>query len=338
MHARNEIFVRRIALPNRCCYNYKTSSIHFNHYNLISSASISQSTLAPSSAAIFAAILNKTRPNMSTSKRGICFSKKEGPSPADLEMLAEHGVTWWYNWGKHGVASSMEFVPMLWNLSNLNEKANEIEAYKTENPAARYLLVLNEPNHRNQANTTPQKAAERWPELEDIASRFELAIVGPQLCYGRMEGFEKPDVWLETFIAEYRSRNDNRDPRIDALGYHFYGSHGLRSHLDRLKRFQKPIWVTEFAHYHAVTIEEQMLWMTKAVALCEERPDVERYAWFIGRKGKKTIPVGTEVEARPAGDNNICLLGSEDGMLNELGEHYVKLPVQHHGMGQGDYT
>jgi hypothetical protein len=35
--------------------------------------------------------------------------------------------------------------------------------------------------------------------------------------------------------------------------------------------------LTEFAHYHADTVEEQKAWMTKAVVLCEER------AGFIAR-------------------------------------------------------
>jgi len=49
------------------------------------------------------------------------------------------------------------------------------------------------------------------------------------------------------------------------------------------------------------------------VALCEERDDVYRYAWFIGRGG---LP-----------DNHYTYLFEQTpGQLNELGEFYINLP------------
>jgi hypothetical protein len=241
-------------------------------------------------------------------KRGVCFSHKNPPSSADLQVLAEHGVSWWYNWGSSGLQSSnIDFVPMLHSCSS---DIRKVEAYVDANPSTRFLLVLNEPNHLKQANATPHDAAKKWPEWEALADRLGLNLVGPQLTYGKMKGFEQPDIYLDKFIEEYCVLNDGRTPRIDALGYHFYGQHGLRGHLNNLHRFGKPIWLTEFAHFHADTVEEQKAWMTKAVALCEERADVVRYAWFIGR----------------ASSEKTFTLLEEDGSLNDLGAHYVGLP------------
>jgi hypothetical protein len=246
-------------------------------------------------------------------KRGVSFTSKEGrgPSQSDLDVLARHGVTWWYNWGSDGRDSSLDFVPMIWGLGHIGNAASKIRAYKDCHPGARYLLVLNEPNHKGQANTTPQEAARLWPAVEELARECELALVGPQLCFGHMEGFESPVDWLDAFIAEYKTLYGGLDPQIDALGYHFYGSSGLRGHLDALTRFGKPLWITEFAHYHAAALEDQMKWMTKAVYLCEARSDVARYAWFIGRAEEHKLirsigreeefNVGTDVEARYAG-------------------------------------
>jgi hypothetical protein len=203
---------------------------------------------------------------------------------------------------------------MLWKIDKIPEKTPAIMEYKARCPQARYLLVLNEPNHKGQANTTPQEAAQLWPQLEELARECCMDLVGPQLCYGHMEGYESPVSWLNAFIAEYKARNGDRYPRIDALGYHFYGSHGLRKHLDDLKCFGKPLWVTEFAYYHAMTLEDQMQWMTKAVALCENRTDVVRYSWFIGRADEKPLIrlrngeveyyVGAMVDARYKGGKN----------------------------------
>ena len=126
-------------------------------------------------------------------------------------------------------------------------------------------------------------------------------------------------MWLDAFYAAYGAANRNQRPRIDYLAFHWY-DYGLGDQLDRLKKYGKPFWVTEFANCHTQkdgaqidTVAKQKAQMTEMVAACESRSDVVRYAWFTGRW-----------------TNDPCyasLLGAP-GVLTELGQHYVSLPFK----------
>ena len=252
-------------------------------------------------------------------KRGISFGNKESPpTPAELQLLADAGVNWFHNWyyappvvtGWTPGHNGMEFVPTMFRLRSDTAKVEEL--VKASPPGSiRHLLVLNEPNHKKQGWATPQEAAKHWPKWEELARDLSLRLVGPQLTYGSdMKDYSTPVAWMDAFLEEFRAKNDGRDPRIDALGYHFYGRNGLGKHLKHLEKYGKPIWLTEFANWKAKNIAEQKTWMRKYVALCEKNPNVERYSWFIGRSAKGPL---------------IALLGANDA-LTELGEFYINLP------------
>jgi hypothetical protein len=87
--------------------------------------------------------------------------------------------------------------------------------------------------------------------------------------------------------------------------------------LDRLRKYGKTFWVTEFANWHSGdgphidTVEAQKAQMTEMVAECESRADVFRYAWFTGRWENDV--------------HHTSLLGAS-GELTALGRHYVSLP------------
>ncbi|WP_224246318.1 glycoside hydrolase family protein [Hyalangium gracile] len=256
-----------------------------------------------------------------SAKRGIAFDLA---TPADLAAVSE-GVSWWYNWSPQphsGVPVDyraryrMDFIPMLWNG---NFDAQRIEAFLAANPHVQYLLLLNEPNLTDQANMSPQQAAQLWPRYEAVAQRTGVKLVGPAMTWGTLQGYSDPVVWLDAFYAAYRAANANRDPRIDYLAFHWY-DYGLAQQLDRLKKYGKPFWVTEFANCHRQndgaqidSVAKQKAQMTEMVAVCERREDVFRYAWFTGRW---------------TNDPCFASLLEAPGVLTELGEHYVSLPFQ----------
>ncbi|MET0348402.1 MAG: glycosyl hydrolase, partial [Rhizobacter sp.] len=100
--------------------------------------------------------------------------------------------------------------------------------------------------------------------------------------------------------------------------FHWY-DYGLGGQLDRLAKYGKPFWVTEFANWHGGndgaqidTLEKQKTQMTEMVTMLEGRADVYRYAWFTGRWPNDT--------------HHSSLLGA-DGQLTELGRHYLALPA-----------
>ncbi len=255
-----------------------------------------------------------------SAKRGLAYDLS---SPADLSALAP-GISWWYNWSPRPhdrVASydyaslyGVDFIPMIWN-ANMDD--GQLKLYLLAHPNIRYLLVINEPNLVDQANMTPEAAARFWPRLEQISAQTNVKLVGPAMNWGTLSGYGDPVVWLDTFYAAYRAQNQNRDPQIDYLAFHWY-DYGLSAMLDRLARYGKPFWVTEFANWHSVddgvqidSLEKQKQQMAEMVAICENRADVFRYAWFTGRMSE---------------DPHFSSLLSNEGTLTELGRYYLSLP------------
>lgn len=254
-----------------------------------------------------------------SAKRGVAYDLA---SAGDFAALAP-GVSWWYNWSgqpnsrapaQAPATYGMDFIPMLWN-DNFNDAA--VEAWLLSQPHVKYLLLMNEPNLGDQANLTPVQAAAVWPRYEAIAAHTGVKLVGPAITWGTMPGYEDPVKWLDAFYTAYRTANGNRDPRIDYLAFHWY-DYGLGGQLDRLVKYNKPFWVTEFANWHANadgaqidTLDKQKQQMKEMVAICEQRADVFRYAWFTGRWNNDT--------------HFTSLLGG-DGQLTELGKYYVGLP------------
>ena len=209
----------------------------------------------------------------------------------------------------------MDFYPMLWN-GNFN--STDVVTFLEANPGIKYMLVLNEPNLTSQANMTPQQAAQLWPQYEAISRQTGVKIVGPAITWGTMTGYQDPVAWLDAFYAAYQAANNGNNPQIDYLAFHWY-DYGLGSQLDRLVKYGKSIWVTEFANWHSqddgsqiTTLAEQEAQITNMVATCESRADVFRYAWFTGR-----------ISPDP---HFSSLLGSS-GQLTGLGTTYLSLPA-----------
>ncbi|MCQ3031956.1 glycoside hydrolase family protein [Pseudomonas syringae] len=255
-----------------------------------------------------------------SAKRGIAY---DIASPADLSALSP-GISWWYNWSpkphdrlaayNYSSTYGVDFIPMVWN-ANVDD--GQLKLYLQAHPDIRYLLVINEPNLVDQANMTPEAAAQFWPRLEQISAQTGVKLVGPAMNWGTMSGYGDPVVWLDAFYAAYRAQNQNRDPKIDYLAFHWY-DYGLSGMLDRLSKYGKPFWVTEFANWHSPidgvqidTLEKQKQQMAEMVAVCENRADVFRYAWFTGRMND---------------DPHFSSLLNEEGRLTELGQHYISLP------------
>ena len=254
-----------------------------------------------------------------SAKRGVAYDLA---SSADMSALSP-GVSWWYNWSPNPNSAvpsdyasqyAMDFYPMLWS-GNFN--AANVVAFLKANPGIQYMLVLNEPNLMSQSNMTPQQAAKLWPQYEAIAAQTGVKIVGPAITWGTMTGYEDPVAWLDAFYAAYRAANGNRDPQIDYIAFHWY-DYGLEAQLDRLTKYNKPFWVTEFANWHSQqdgaqidTLAKQEAQMTSMVAICESRADVFRYAWFTGRLNP---------------DPHFSSLLGAPGALTDLGTLYLSLP------------
>jgi|GEM_PF-323443 hypothetical protein len=257
-----------------------------------------------------------------SAKRGIAFDLS---NEADFVAISG-GVSWWYNWyyetdipENYYSDYTIDFMPMLWGGSPSENQINGVKTYILNHPEVDYMLVMNEPNLTDQANRTPSQAASDWlvyeQVIEDLANLGRtIYLVGPAMNWGTMTGYSDPIDWLDDFYHAYQNANNGNDPQIDYLAFHWY-DYGLSTQLDRLVQYGKQIWITELANWNAniTSYEEQIEQMEEMVAICENRDDVFRYAWFYGRGG---FP-----------DNNFTyLFGPNPGQLTELGEAYLNLP------------
>ncbi|WP_218779720.1 glycosyl hydrolase [Hymenobacter crusticola] len=254
-------------------------------------------------------------------KRGIAYGYH---SAADMQVLAP-GISWWYNWyskPEAGAASvyaglGIDYVPMQWG-RDLDGSPFTADRLAANIPAgAKYLLGFNEPNFRSQANLTPTQAAALWPTLQEVARRKNLKLVSPAVNYcgdcvsENGTTYYSPTQYLDAFFAACPSC------QVDYIAVHTYvcEEQWLRDKIGELKKYGKPIWLTEFScgdmPHDQITLDVQKRYLTAAVNYLENEPAVFRYAWFSGRNSE--IP-------------NINLLGANSGQLTELGQLYVSLP------------
>jgi len=253
-------------------------------------------------------------------KRGIAYGYH---SEADMAAISK-GISWWYNWHyqpESMVANvyqnyGMDFVPMAWGKS-INEAG--LRAFYASHPNARYLLGFNEPNFMSQANMKPSEAAALWPKLEKIAKDYGLKIVGPAVNYsgdGVTENgvtYSNPIAYLDAFFAACPNC------QVDYIAVHNYMCYAgaLSDYINQFKKYNKPIWLTEFACWDQSTITRNMQkgLMMGAIDYLENEPMVFRYSWFTGR-WKESYPY-------------IDLFDSQTGKLTELGQLYLNFNPVH---------
>ncbi len=168
---------------------------------------------------------------------------------------------------------------MIWGAQYAND--HEIERAKTM--GSTNLLGFNEPDHRQQSRLTVEQALDLWPVLE----RSGLRLGSPATSGDPA----KPGSWLERFIAGA----EDRKYRVDFICVHWYGTgtdpatetDRLRAFLEGVHtKFQRPVWLTEFALVNwnrskqAADAGTQAAFLSRALPMLDALPFLERYAWF----------------------------------------------------------
>lgn len=223
-------------------------------------------------------------------KRGYSVN---GMTEADYAAL-DPGASWFYNWaatppGDEGptfVNYDLEFCPMIWNANYSIETLESV--YQKYKDHIKYVLGYNEPNFTDQAHLTPQQAAADWPRFQEWALSHNLKIVSPAVNWSSWTQYNDPVTWLEEFFSLLPDKGE----KIDYVACHFYMPSGasVMSNIDRLKKFGKPIWLTEFCAASgniSNSPDTQLAYMLDIFPKLEQDPDVYRYAWFMARTGNK---------------------------------------------------
>ena len=253
-------------------------------------------------------------------KRGVAYGYH---SVKDIQNFSPD-ISWWYNWASqpdYAIRTTyqnynVDFTPMAWNSVGISG----VSSWADKDSTIKYILGFNEPNFKEQANMTPTQSAKAWPALQKIAQKHHLKIVGPAVNYcGNCvsEGgitYSDPFKYLDDFFKACDTC------QVDFIGLHWYGSgNSITGYVNNARKYKKPIWVTEFASWDnsnpVQNVSDQKKYLAGTVNFLERDPDVYRYSWFIGRRqtGSTTYPF-------------IDLYGA-DGMLTELGQMYMDIPV-----------
>ncbi|WP_337966448.1 glycosyl hydrolase [uncultured Flavobacterium sp.] len=245
-------------------------------------------------------------------KRGIAYGNN---STSDLLAL-KPGVSWWYNWGSlpendtntNYESIGVEYVPMTWNAVSDADVQAFINKIK---PGAKYLLAFNEPNFNDGARLTPEEAVNAWANVEKIAAAKNLEIVSASPAYNGPDSYGKisdPVAWHDQFFAICPKC------KVDYIAFHTYDSSAgaVIGVTGLLKKYNKPVWVTEFANRVIQTSAEKIAFMKEILTSFENDPDIYRYSWFTGRVPETWTDM---LEGQ--------LLAPERGVLKPIGTEYI---------------
>jgi hypothetical protein len=238
---------------------------------------------------------------------------------ADFEAL-KTGLAWFYDWGNTptevGTTASdsrdIEYCPMRWGTG---WNPNSIRQYVQAHPNCQYLMAFNEPNFRDQANLTPQDAADLWPEIKALANELGLKIISPALNYSGWAEWSTPKKWFDAFFQLVPISE------VDGIALHCYmgWSDALIGYVkEYIGYYNKPIWLTEFCSWdnrngtpEAAMKKIQKEYLVDVFDYLETEPMVARYAWFMAKTGENNaVPFFPWMQ----------LLNGHDGALTENGK------------------
>lgn len=239
----------------------------------------------------------------------------------DTKLMGDY-ISWAYNWDNTAsdILSTqfkkyeIDFCPMAWNANSTI--IPKIRTYVTAHPECKYLLAYNEPNLTDQARMTPAQAAAEWPALRALAKELNLKIISPAMNYGTLANYSDPTKWLDEFFTLVPISD------IDGISIHCYmeSASALKSYIEKFKKYDKPIWLTEFCPWPSnqkSTASDQMNYISEAINYLEANPDVCRYAWFIPRGNGPKDPA--------TGYNSNNLLAYNANKLTEVGKVYFNM-------------
>ncbi|MBI9113475.1 sigma-70 family RNA polymerase sigma factor [Sanguibacter suaedae] len=228
-------------------------------------------------------------PAASSAKKGVATWEWSGVTGA----LDDVGASWYYNWSPSDdtmpAPPGAEFVPMIWGRDAVTDETLAKAASEGE-----VLLGFNEPDLAEQSGMSVEEALAAWPRLEATG----LRLGSPAMAWGA----DTPGGWLDRFMTGAQEQG----MRVDFITLHWYGSDFSPAAVDQFlgyvdavhARYGLPVWVTEYglmgfgAERTYPTGPQLTTFIEGTTAGMEQRPFVERYAWFGLPAVDDSVPYG----------------------------------------------
>lgn len=261
------------------------------------------------------------------SKKGVCLTLRtpgkgkngkvvKGDYLTNMPKVKMLKAGWNYSWGTElqpKQPEEMVFAPMVFSIYG-NPTINEFSARIKKNliPAKKQrkqtlLLGFNEPDGKEQANLSVDKALKYWKSLE----AQNLPLCSPSCVHPDKE-------WMTKFMAGVKKEG----LRVDYIGVHNYGGGNVEGFKKLLKKTylaygKRPIIVTEFAvaDWKAKSPEENrhspekvLQFMQEILPWMDEQDWIVGYAWF-------------SFDMKSSAGTSSALF-DEKGNLTKLGEFY----------------
>ncbi|MEV4637940.1 glycosyl hydrolase [Actinoplanes sp. NPDC049548] len=245
-------------------------------------------------------------PSVATGQASAKKGVSTWPFPRAADGIRDVGAGWYHDWSSDNedIPAQAEFVATIWGPGSVTDA--ELAAAKK---SSKSLLGFHEPDSKDQADLTVEKALELWPRLEETGLRLGSPAVA--------SGADVPDGWLDRFMSGAREKK----LRVDFIALHWFGSDFSDAAADQLmdyvqrvhERYDMPIWVTQFGLTNFTgeprypDAKQLTTFLTKATKNLDATPYVERYAY-------SSLPATADSEAYG--------LYCEDGTLTEAGVAY----------------
>ena len=145
---------------------------------------------------------------------------------------------------------------------------------------SKFILGFNEPNIIIQSNLTAKQAAQHWPEIERNSRGLPLVSPAANPCKNLAHCHGHAVDWFDEFFKHCNGC------RVDYLATHTYwcSANQTMSYLEGLwNRYQKKIWLTEFACPLTHSANVQLKFMKEILPRLESAHYVFRYSWFQNR-------------------------------------------------------
>ncbi|KAL1836967.1 hypothetical protein VTJ49DRAFT_4431 [Mycothermus thermophilus] len=218
-------------------------------------------------------------PGAGKSKRGLSYND---PGVLRHFLNAGNKISWTYNWGQYDDSGvDLEFCPMLWGLKLDFAERWPANAQKAIDAGSRCLLSFNEPDLGEQANMSPQLAAQKHIELMN-PFQGKARIGSPAITNG---GGNMGIAWMKQWFEACGGRC-----AVDFVVIHIYGvnTDTFLQHVRNVyDAFKLPIWITEFGFDGSD--EEVNSQLATVIDAMENNPEfsfVERFAYFYAADGR----------------------------------------------------